>query len=172
MYQCICSFGGELTSSRVFCFLAFMYLYFLLFIQLSSAVIGLGELLISLRRVQQILLRSPIRSMSESDSDSQYPISAYQLSGRLLNAQSDPDFLIRDVSFKLRKGETMSIIGRVRSGKSSLLMCFINEIDILQGECHLTGSCAFVPQEPWIQSTSVRDNIQAYTSLNSRNICK
>ena len=97
--------------------------------------------------------------MSESDSDPQYPIRAYGSSGRLMNAQSEPDFLICVVSFKLRKGETMSIIGRVGTGKSSLLMSLINEIDILQGECHLTGSCAFVPREPWILSTSVRENI-------------
>ena len=59
----------------------------------------------------------------------------------------------------MNNGDTVSVIGRVGSGKSSLLLSLVNELDIIRGGFEVNGSCAYVPQEPWIVSTSIRDNI-------------
>ena len=152
------SFGGKLTPSVIFGFLAYTFLYYRLFYQLGLAITGTNELLVSLERVQRILL-SPKNNPIKCEYSPIFPVISRKLSAGFIIPKGKPDILVHDVSFKLKKGETMAVIGRVGSGKSSLLISLVNEIDLIQGECHLTGSCAFVPQEPWIISTSIRENI-------------
>ena len=43
----------------------------------------------------------------------------------------------------------------------------MNELSVVSGEIKLVGSCAFVPQEPWILSTSIRNNITYGRDWNS-----
>jgi ABC-type transport system involved in cytochrome bd biosynthesis fused ATPase/permease subunit len=47
----------------------------------------------------------------------------------------------------------------VGCGKSSLLSAVLGEMERIGGEVTLTGSVAYVPQNPWIQSATVRENI-------------
>lgn len=52
------------------------------------------------------------------------------------------------------------VIGRVGSGKSSFLSSLIGEtIKSSYGELNVYGKVAYAPQIPWIQNTSVRENI-------------
>lgn len=53
----------------------------------------------------------------------------------------------------------VAIIGPVGSGKTSLLMCLMEELKVLTGQMSLNGSLFYVPQEPWIFTASIRQNI-------------
>jgi len=46
---------------------------------------------------------------------------------------SSRDLHIKGVSFKLKKGNKVAVIGEVASGKTSLLMTILNEIVVLSG---------------------------------------
>jgi ATP-binding cassette, subfamily C (CFTR/MRP), member 1 len=56
-------------------------------------------------------------------------------------------------------GELHGILGRVGSGKSSLLSAIIGEMHKQNGKVVVTDSLAYVPQNPWIQSATIKDNI-------------
>jgi ABC-type multidrug transport system fused ATPase/permease subunit len=70
----------------------------------------------------------------------------------------------RDVS--IRQGELVIIHGAVGTGKSSFLHASLGEMYFTSGipgskpvPIALTGSVALVPQQPWIQNLTIRDNI-------------
>ncbi|WRT69592.1 uncharacterized protein IL334_006581 [Kwoniella shivajii] len=76
--------------------------------------------------------------------------------GLAMDVDSDEKDL--DVPFSLH-GSLVCIVGRVGTGKSTLLHGLINEVKKLRGHVKFGGSVSFVPQQPWVQSGSVRDNI-------------
>jgi len=51
------------------------------------------------------------------------------------------------------------IVGRVGTGKSSLLLGLLNEIRQTKGHIRLGGTVSYVPQQAWVQSGTIRENI-------------
>lgn len=51
------------------------------------------------------------------------------------------------------------MIGEVGSGKSSLMSGLLNEMEKINGFVGLHGEIAYVPQQSWIQSLTIRENI-------------
>ena len=66
---------------------------------------------------------------------------------------------LQDVNFSAQKGELACIVGRVGSGKSSLLQAVLGDLWKLKGEVVLRGKTAYVPQSAWVMNASVRENI-------------
>ncbi|KAF8638952.1 hypothetical protein AX16_010426 [Volvariella volvacea WC 439] len=63
------------------------------------------------------------------------------------------------INLTLKKGELVGIFGRVGAGKSSLLSAIIGDMIKREGEVTLYGSIAYAPQNPWILSSTIRENI-------------
>ncbi|XP_040919381.1 multidrug resistance-associated protein 1 [Toxotes jaculatrix] len=57
------------------------------------------------------------------------------------------------------EGSLVAVVGHVGSGKSSLLSALLGEMDKLEGSVLVKGSVAYVPQQAWIQNSTLRDNI-------------
>ncbi|KAG8854878.1 hypothetical protein FRB96_007278 [Tulasnella sp. 330] len=73
---------------------------------------------------------------------------------------------LQDIDLTVRKGDLVGVMGRVGAGKSSLLSAIIGEMTKLEGEVSLRGSTAYAPQNPWIMSSSVRDNITFFRKFD------
>ena len=63
------------------------------------------------------------------------------------------------MNFELKSGELMIVVGTVGSGKTSLLHALMNETNKTGGEQEVRGKIAYVEQEPFIFSASIRDNV-------------
>ena len=67
---------------------------------------------------------------------------------------------LKNLNIKIKQGQCVGIIGKVGSGKSSLLKCLGGELYHMLGtEVKLDGRVAYVGQKPWIMSKSIEDNI-------------
>ena len=72
---------------------------------------------------------------------------------------------LRELAFRARAGRLTAVVGPVGSGKSSLLLALLGELHARHDaggpppRRTLRGAVAYAPQEPWVQSASVRDNI-------------
>ncbi|KAG8787747.1 hypothetical protein FRC15_008121 [Serendipita sp. 397] len=55
--------------------------------------------------------------------------------------------------------DLVAVLGRVGSGKTSLLSAIAGEMHKSDGVVVVRGSVAYCPQNPWIMSATVRDNI-------------
>nr|XP_019009246.1 uncharacterized protein I206_05894 [Kwoniella pini CBS 10737]OCF48027.1 hypothetical protein I206_05894 [Kwoniella pini CBS 10737] len=70
----------------------------------------------------------------------------------------DPDEDDLDVPFSLT-GALVCVVGRVGTGKTTLLHGLINEVRKTAGHAKFGGRVSYVPQQAWVQSGTVRDNI-------------
>ncbi|CAN7046016.1 unnamed protein product [Brassica oleracea var. botrytis] len=66
---------------------------------------------------------------------------------------------LKDINFKVNKGELTAIVGTVGSGKSSLLASVLGEMHRITGQVSVCGSTGYVAQTSWIQNGTVLDNI-------------
>ncbi|ODV84224.1 hypothetical protein CANARDRAFT_8901 [[Candida] arabinofermentans NRRL YB-2248] len=66
---------------------------------------------------------------------------------------------LTDVNFKANKGELNCIIGRVGSGKSSLMQAMLGDLHKTKGMVFTYGSIAYVSQIPWIMNGTIKENI-------------
>jgi ATP-binding cassette subfamily C (CFTR/MRP) protein 4 len=124
---------------------------------LSRAIILLISGLISIKRIHNFLLESEYESTNFSQSD----ISSINIDN--LNAcwhnEDSNEFKLKNISLSVKQNELVGVIGRVGSGKSSLLMAILNEMDKHEGKIDIKGTVSFVSQEPWIFPSSIKQNI-------------
>ncbi|KAJ6632266.1 P-loop containing nucleoside triphosphate hydrolase protein [Mycena sp. CBHHK59/15] len=68
-------------------------------------------------------------------------------------------FQVRDIDMVIPRGTLAAVVGRVGSGKSSLLQGLIGEMRLSEGEFAFGGRVAYCPQSAWIQNATLRDNV-------------
>ncbi|KAI1769054.1 P-loop containing nucleoside triphosphate hydrolase protein [Hypoxylon sp. FL1150] len=67
--------------------------------------------------------------------------------------------VLRSIEFSSRKGELTCVVGRVGSGKSSLLQSVLGDLWKVEGRVRVQGTVAYVAQQPWIMNATVKENI-------------
>lgn len=71
-------------------------------------------------------------------------------------------FKLRNINFRGKRGQRTFIIGKVGSGKSSLLYAIMGDMelsDYARTRLSVAGSIGFVSQRSWIMNTTIRQNI-------------
>ena len=89
---------------------------------------------------------------------------------------------VKNLSFKINKGETLGIIGKTGSGKSTIIDLLMRQFDVDEGEILIDGmnikginlesyrdQAGIVPQDVFLFSESIRDNILFGTKNNVEN---
>ncbi|KAG0213872.1 hypothetical protein BGX28_003296 [Mortierella sp. GBA30] len=90
-----------------------------------------------------------------------------------LNSSSGA-FMLKDITLNFPVGKLSLVCGATGSGKTSLLMALLREMDLVSGKVNLPlatskilnpstgyipGTLAYVSQYPWLQQASIRENI-------------
>ncbi|OBA26632.1 P-loop containing nucleoside triphosphate hydrolase protein [Hanseniaspora valbyensis NRRL Y-1626] len=65
---------------------------------------------------------------------------------------------LKNLSFNIKKGEFVAIVGPIGSGKSSLLYVLSKKLKIINGSIKTTGNL-LLNGDPWIQNTTFKNNI-------------
>ena len=73
--------------------------------------------------------------------------------------KDEKPFALENMSLRIPKGSFIAIVGRVGSGKSSLLQALVGEMRMTKGDVVFGGSVAYVPQQPWIVNATLKDNV-------------
>lgn len=76
-----------------------------------------------------------------------------------VNKDKEIKSTLNDVSMEIKRGTLVGVVGHVGSGKSSLLQTILRELSIDSGTMNVNGSLSFAPQEAWVFSGSIRQNI-------------
>ncbi|ELR16068.1 ABC transporter, ATPbinding domain containing protein [Acanthamoeba castellanii str. Neff] len=72
----------------------------------------------------------------------------------------DGGFQLHDINVEVKRGELVAVIGRVGSGKTSLLNSMLGEMKRAAGQLHLNASAvSYVSQRAWIRNATVKENI-------------
>lgn len=84
------------------------------------------------------------------------------------NKDPDPDdvgsnsaipFRVQGINMNVQRGSLVAVVGRVGSGKSSLLMGLIGEMRKISGSIRFGGRVAYCPQTAWIQNSSLVNSL-------------
>ncbi|CAE6393728.1 unnamed protein product [Rhizoctonia solani] len=68
-------------------------------------------------------------------------------------------FRLVDVDLQIPRGAFVGIVGKIGSGKSSLLQAMTGEMRRVAGKVILGGTTAYAPQQAWIQNMTLRQNV-------------
>ncbi|KAF9957961.1 hypothetical protein BGZ70_009361 [Mortierella alpina] len=66
---------------------------------------------------------------------------------------------LRNINLKIARGSLVAVVGPVGSGKSSLLQAMIRNMTLASGSVTHGTTISYASQTPWIQNSSIRDNI-------------
>jgi len=66
---------------------------------------------------------------------------------------------LRDVNLQLEPGQLVAVVGRVGSGKSSLISALLGEMECSTGRIAIGGRMAYVAQQAWILNETLQENI-------------
>ncbi|KAJ3281658.1 Multidrug resistance-associated protein 1 [Rhizoclosmatium sp. JEL0117] len=74
-------------------------------------------------------------------------------------AEQGSCFALENLSLSIKRGALVAVVGSTGSGKSSLLAGLAGTMRKVKGEATVYGSVAYCPQEPWILSGTIEENI-------------
>ncbi|XP_054445603.1 ATP-binding cassette sub-family C member 6 [Pteronotus mesoamericanus] len=66
---------------------------------------------------------------------------------------------LRRINLTVPPGCLLAVVGPVGAGKSSLLSALLGELSKVEGSVNIKGPVAYVPQEAWVQNSSVVENV-------------
>ncbi|MFD0923409.1 ABC transporter ATP-binding protein [Saccharopolyspora rosea] len=164
---------GDLTPGVLVAFLLYLNLFFSPVQQLSGVFDGYQQAKVGLRRIGD-LLRTPT-SVPEPDSPLPVPDrfrGEVQLRSVSFRYPGTERYALRDVSLRVRAGETVALVGATGAGKSTLIKLIARFYDVTEGAVLLDGldvrglrladfhrRLAVVPQEGHLFTGDVAANI-------------
>ncbi|KAM5312286.1 ATP-binding cassette sub-family C member 4 isoform 2-T2 [Glossophaga mutica] len=151
--------GNVITASRVFVAVA-LYGAVRLTVTLffPAAIEKVSESIVSIRRIKDFLLLDEIKEPStQLPSDGKTIVHVQDFTAFWDKAVETPT--LQGLSFTVRPGELLAVVGPVGAGKSSLLSAVLGELPPRQGLVTVHGRVAYVSQQPWVFSGTVRSNI-------------
>uniref|UniRef100_A0A7N9D077 Multidrug resistance-associated protein 4 n=1 Tax=Macaca fascicularis TaxID=9541 RepID=A0A7N9D077_MACFA len=151
--------GNVITASRVFVAVT-LYGAVRLTVTLffPAAIEKVSEAIISIRRIQNFLLLDEISQRNrQPPSDGKKMVHVQDFTAFWDKASETPT--LQGLSFTVRPGELLAVVGPVGAGKSSLLSAVLGELAPSHGLVSVHGRIAYVSQQPWVFSGTVRSNI-------------
>uniref|UniRef100_A0A915D418 Uncharacterized protein n=1 Tax=Ditylenchus dipsaci TaxID=166011 RepID=A0A915D418_9BILA len=118
------------------------------------------QLLVSNRRIKNFLIAEELDDSIEKvpvdpQSDDVIDVSNASVTWD----RTDPAAALQNLNLSVPRSNLIAVVGKVGSGKSSLLLSLLGEMELLKGRMGVYGTVAYVPQQPWVQNQTVRHNI-------------
>ena len=76
-----------------------------------------------------------------------------------LEVENVDESVLKNISFTLMPNDLLVVVGKIGSGKTSLLYSIMDETVKRAGTHRVRGRLAYVEQEPFIFSGTIKDNI-------------
>ncbi|KAL4457987.1 hypothetical protein ABPG75_012852 [Micractinium tetrahymenae] len=74
-------------------------------------------------------------------------------------SSKDAAWWLRNINLKVNEGELVCVVGRVGSGKTSLVQALLGEMERQSGRVAVGGRMAYAAQQAWIINASVKKNV-------------
>ena len=73
--------------------------------------------------------------------------------------RQDEDVFLKDINLYFGMNRFYAIIGRVGSGKSSLISCIVDQMNLVSGQVYKNGSISIISQDPLLLNDTLENNI-------------
>ncbi len=166
--------SGIITLGTLLAFTSYVGMLLWPVRQLGRVLTDMGKALVSIERIQEIL-DEPIEDLDEGDSKTEIE-GEIEFENVSFHYEEDHPIL-ENVSFKVKKGQTVAILGPTGSGKSTLVRLLPRLYDNQEGSIKIDGidvkkiskrvlreNIGIVLQEPFLFSKTLKDNIGLATN--------
>ena len=124
---------------------------------LPQLLVYLVQVGVSLKRINKFMNSDELDPNNVThDEDFHHPVLAENAEFAWENT-SKPN--LKDINLKVEDGSLTAVVGTVGSGKSSLLSALLGEMTRTKGMVNVHGKIAYVPQQAWIQNSTLQGNI-------------
>ncbi len=162
--------SGAISIGELVAFLAYMKMFFSPIQDIAQRYNLMQNAMASAERIL-LILDSSEKLSHVSDSAPQSSLSEIELDKVFFSYLPDEP-LLKGISFKIRAGDTVAIVGPTGSGKTSLINLIIRFYDPVSGQVRINGQdikdldisavrakTALVTQDPFLFSGTIRENI-------------
>ncbi|OOQ93573.1 ABC transporter ATP-binding protein [Bacillus cereus] len=166
-------FNGTLQVGAILAFINYLNIILMSLMSISMVFIQIARAFPSADRVQQVLhtevditTEGDVYEPKQVDGNIEFKNVSYSYT-------KNDEYVLKDISFTVRKGEKIGIIGSTGSGKSTLAKLLPRLYDVDQGEVciddvnvkaydlqKLRASIGFVPQKALLFSGSIEENLR------------
>ncbi|MDA2451181.1 ABC transporter ATP-binding protein [Bacillus cereus] len=166
-------FNGTLQVGAILAFINYLNIILMSLMSISMVFIQIARAFPSADRVQQVL-NTEVDIISAANA-----IEPEKIEGNIefknvsYSYTKNNEYILKDISFSIQKGEKVGIIGSTGSGKSTLAKLLPRLYDVDQGEICIDGidvktydlqklraSIGFVPQKALLFSGSIEENLR------------
>ena len=162
--------GDVLTIGELTAFLVYIGMIVWPLRQLGRIIGDFGKTTVALDRLDEIMLQV---SEHEEDTEEEPKIKG-EVEFRNVGFQFEDDNqpLLKNISFKVKQGESIAIVGKTGSGKSTLINLMVRLLDNQSGSImfdgidikqinkkHLRKNVGIIMQEPFLYSKTLYENI-------------
>ncbi|WIA12457.1 hypothetical protein OEZ85_012492 [Tetradesmus obliquus] len=147
---------GRLAATLAFTSLSLFNILRFPLVVLPKALRALSEALASIARIEEFMLQ---HVPTDAEGISRSSRAGVKISNAQFKHHGKDNFTLNVPEFSVRSGELVAVVGRVGAGKSSLFHAILGNMQPLAGAAETGGKVSFVPQNPWCQNLTLRDNI-------------
>ncbi|MED0903776.1 ABC transporter ATP-binding protein [Bacillus nitratireducens] len=166
-------FNGTLQVGAILAFINYLNIILMSLMSISMVFIQIARAFPSADRVQQVL-HTEVDIKTEGDAYEPKQVDGnVEFKNVSYSYTKNNEYVLKDISFTVRKGEKIGIIGSTGSGKSTLAKLLPRLYDVDQGEIYiddvnvkaydlqkLRASIGFVPQKALLFSGSIEENLR------------
>jgi ABC-type multidrug transport system fused ATPase/permease subunit len=153
--------NGSIYASTIFPAIALMQGLMGPLDTMRVVVILLSDGRASIDRMSEFLLAEENLEKEDTFSKGEHAISTSMATWRWKgNAHGNQEsFEVSNVNLSIPHRAKVAIVGSIGQGKSTLISGLVGDLELASGELIKCGTTAYVPQEPWFMSGTIKDNI-------------
>ncbi|GAA5864726.1 hypothetical protein JCM8547_008286 [Rhodosporidiobolus lusitaniae] len=151
--------GHELTVAVAFTALSLFSLIRGPLNEIPGFSIRILQLRVSIARLESFFAEDEIASHAEPPQRQAAKHLAMKEATLRCAGAEEGKMALREVSLEFPEGGLTVVSGPTGSGKSSLLLGLLGELEVVSGTVELPASISYAAQHPWLESLTVRDNI-------------
>ena len=173
--------SGNLEIGAMMAFIQYMATVLTSFLMLLVIILNIPRVLVSFKRINEVLNEEvSIKNKGKIKLDSLESIEFKNVYFRYENAKND---MLKDISFRISKGEKIGIIGSSASGKTTIVNLLLRHLDPTSGVILINGIdikeydieslrdiFAYTPQKTLLFKGSVKENLSFGHKYNSNEL--
>ncbi|KAJ4130214.1 hypothetical protein NW768_007197 [Fusarium equiseti] len=153
---------GGLSVAEAFTSLSLVSLVTQPLVMVLVSLMQIAGVVAGCSRIQAFLLLKEQEKMSTETTENGFAIDVEDASFHT----DDGSTLLTDINMRVPRGSISMVVGKVGSGKSSLLKAIIGENVPSKGTVKSETSAAYCDQVPWLRNTTIGKNIIGQSELD------
>jgi len=125
-----------------------------------QALVQISQAWVSIQRLDKYMWSNELEKGAVEELPFSHETPAVTVTGASFKWEPNAEVhTLTDINLNAQRGSLITVVGRVGSGKSSLLAAIMGEMQKICGKVEVSGTTAYVAQSSWIQNGTIEENI-------------